>query len=233
VLAYRDRLQVVYHNVCPEYSDDVKEALKLCDLAEKELVLCAYVSNLLPGAWNTACSTLYGGAYAGMCDPEATWDDVPRPIMAGLDPDIAKKLVVVGLSRLGTPEQISRGLDRKVTSFKHFLSLEVLEVVMPDPSPVLPENADTSLPENKYFRNLQALGYINATAWTPHEPFEDDPPEIEDHLRGLEIIIWLEKICLQYCFPGMHIEAKVHRFDDGVIFIDSVTVRVPPILLRF
>ncbi|KAI5847449.1 Argonaute complex, subunit Arb1 [Tricharina praecox] len=214
---------VIYHNVCPEYIDNIKEAIELCNLAEKELVLCIHVSNLLPGSWNMACSTIYGGSYAGIFDPEATWDDTDRSLMAGLDPKMAKELILVGLNRRGTPEQIARGLDRKLTEFKHFLSLEVLEVVMPGPSPPLPENADMALPDNKYFRNTQALGYLKVTPWVAEEPFKEDQLNVEDRLRGLEIIIWLEKICLQYCFPGMHVEAKVHQFDDGLIFIDSVT----------
>ena len=174
-----------------------------------------------------ACSTLYDGAYAGIYDPEATWDDSSRALEAGLDPRVAKEMVLAGINRRGTPEQIAKGLDRTLTKFKHYLSLEVLEVVMPGPDPPLPENADMSLPDNKYFRNTQALGYLKVTPWVPEEPFKEDQLDVEKHLRGLEIIIWLEKICLQYCFPRMHLEAKVHKFDDGLIFIDSITVCFP------
>lgn len=57
---------VLAHGVCPEYVKDVLAARKICDLAEKELWSIKQVQYLLPGDFNIAASTLYGGFYEGL-----------------------------------------------------------------------------------------------------------------------------------------------------------------------
>jgi hypothetical protein len=216
--------QVVFHSVAPEYRDNILEAIEICNTAEKELVLCANVSNRLPGTFNMACSTIYDGFYAGIGDTDKTWD-VGLDKEAGLNEKLAKELIPVALSKRGTPEQQAKGLNREVVK-RDYMSLEVVEVVMPPSDPRLNKDDDKTLPENKFFRGTQALGCLKVKPWIPEDPLVEHYELPEEQCEVLEI--WLEKTVLQFCFVGMHLEARVHRFDDGIIFIDSVTVSLLP-----
>jgi hypothetical protein len=69
---------VLHHGVCPEYTQDVLAARKVCDVAEKELWAIKKVHNLLPGDFNIATSIAYGGHYQG---------NYFRPEWAADDPD--------------------------------------------------------------------------------------------------------------------------------------------------
>lgn len=64
---------VLAHGVCPEYTKDVLAARKVCELAEKELWSIKQVQNLLPGDFNVAASTLYGGHYQGISLDSSAW----------------------------------------------------------------------------------------------------------------------------------------------------------------
>ena len=215
--------QIIVHGVAPEHEANIREAIALCGTAERELVLCFNVSNRLPGTFNMACSTIYDGFYAGVEDPGKTWDDRPDPgRVAGFDDATAREIVTAALSKRGTPEQQANGLNRQ-RARKDYMSLEVTEVTPAAPETV-GETADPTLPENKYFRRTQALGKLRVKTWHPEDPAED-PDDVQEYLQPREFDIWLEKIAYQYCFVGMHLEACVHTMDDGLVFIDTVTVR--------
>ncbi|KAK0715182.1 Argonaute complex, subunit Arb1 [Lasiosphaeris hirsuta] len=54
-------LKYVYrHEVCPEYSEDIVSALKLCDKARAEMAAIYELYTLVPGSFNEACSLLFG-----------------------------------------------------------------------------------------------------------------------------------------------------------------------------
>jgi hypothetical protein len=206
------------------------EAIEICNTAEKELVLCANVSNRLPGTFNMACSTVYGGFYAGLGDTDKSWkvgvfDKQGNPQEAGLSEKLAEELILVALSKRGTPEQQANGLARKVVR-KDYMSLEVEQIVPAPPDPRLYKEDDKSLPENKFFRGTQALGSLKVKPWIPEDPLVEHYELPQDQCEVFEIL--LEKTVLQYCFVGMHLEARVHRFDDGLIFVDSITVGLLP-----
>ena len=174
-----------------------------------------------------ACSIIYDGFYAGICEPDKTWDKTDKVV--GYDDATAREIVGIALSYRGTDEQKAHGLTRKVVR-RDYMSLEVIEV-LPGPSPAqLPKGADKSLPENKYFRGTQTLGKLRVKPWIPEDPTTEEQHELPKN--QIEVIdIWLEKTILQFCFPGMHMEARVHRCDDGLVFIDSVTVKPIPLPL--
>jgi hypothetical protein len=222
------------HDVAPEYSDNIKEAVQICDVAERELLLCTHVSSRLPGNFNTACSTIFDGFYRDIYSgPENTWNEADSK-QAGLPDNIAKEMVSVALSKRGTAEQRENGCHRKVLR-RDYMSLEVTEVILPERERIS-KTDDKNLPENKYFRGVNALGILRVKPWVPEDPYEDEPPVLPPDQQD-ELEFWLEKSILQYCFVGMHLETRVYRFKDGLNYIDSVTVSIflinppPPIKL--
>jgi hypothetical protein len=52
---------VLQHDVCPEYVDDVKAALEVCDAAREELPLMRELPTVLPGTFNLAAADLFCG----------------------------------------------------------------------------------------------------------------------------------------------------------------------------
>jgi hypothetical protein len=56
------------HKVCPEYEDDMQEALKIANVAKVELPNCKALAQNAPGKINKACSLLFGGELYGMLD---------------------------------------------------------------------------------------------------------------------------------------------------------------------
>ncbi|RPB05968.1 hypothetical protein L873DRAFT_8740 [Choiromyces venosus 120613-1] len=229
---------IVYHSVAPEHADGIQEAIRICDLAEKELVLCRHTSHRLPGNFNMACSTLFGGHYAGMKDESQSWDTLSPPV--GLTTNEAIEIFNACVQARGTPEQKEMGLDVDVVKAE-YVGMEVTGIVFPNierkrvnkveakeenttttdantdgksnpPTPT-PTPAGTKQYEAT---GVRALGKLLVKPWTP-----DDEIQPETDLG--EFAIWLELEVLQFCFTGMHLEAKVHRLSSGIIWIDSVT----------
>ena len=50
---------VIMHDVCPEYDEQVREAIDICDKAKTELPLAANCLHQFPGQFNLACRELY------------------------------------------------------------------------------------------------------------------------------------------------------------------------------
>lgn len=94
---------LLHHDVCPEYKDQVYAARSLLDQADRELWLCVRAGRSLPGAFNTACSELFGGALGGLWVGDQDWykkisDKLPD---IGVSPQMAKKAFKVGLIARG------------------------------------------------------------------------------------------------------------------------------------
>lgn len=242
----------MYHSVAPEYTASILAAREICDLAEKELILCRQVSSRLPGKFNMACSTLFGGYYKGMQDETMTWD-------AGLASDVgltnsqAEAIYNAGLEKRGTAFQKEMGKRTKLVKGE-FLAVEVTGIVFAGTSGVkkpLPreiEDEITALKEEEKRigeskppdtgkknnvetekmdklpqysdAGLNALGRLLVKVWVPEGPEEQEALDTE--LDEFEILLEME--VLQYCFVGMHLEAKMHTMNSGIIWIDSVTV---------
>jgi hypothetical protein len=222
-------VKVLYHNVAPEYYENIKDAMEICERGEKELMLCAHVSNCLPGNFNKACSTIFGGVFEGIYSgPEITWVQNESLEETGFSEFEAKEIVLVALSKRGADKQQKIGLNRKVIQ-RNFMSLEVTDVIIPERERNVVEDEDKDLPQNKHFRDMHTLGLLKLKPWIPEDPLDNTAPVIPDNEQG-KLEVWLEKSILQYCFVGMHLETRVHTFEDGLVFIDSVIVRAIPFL---
>lgn len=93
---------VLHHGVCPEYTDDVMAARKICDLAEKELWAIKQLQYLLPGDFNTAASVLFGGSYKGIRF-DNSWEQNTEPTFA-LDDEEAKLIFNAVIAMSGSDE---------------------------------------------------------------------------------------------------------------------------------
>ncbi|KAK1063409.1 hypothetical protein LTR33_012294, partial [Friedmanniomyces endolithicus] len=96
---------LVVHPVCPEYKEQILAASAICDVAEQELPKLAVVGRSLPGAFNSACSTLFGGAYADVHLSKAAQDSWAQGAdNVGLDGDEAIIIFKAGVAAHSTEE---------------------------------------------------------------------------------------------------------------------------------
>ncbi|KAM7195338.1 Argonaute complex, subunit Arb1 [Naviculisporaceae sp. PSN 640] len=76
---YRTGVETIYnflkyvdaHDVCPEYTEDVKKAQKICETALEEMPTILEASSKLPGLFNTAAAHIFADRNQG---PPSDWD---------------------------------------------------------------------------------------------------------------------------------------------------------------
>lgn len=70
---------LLYHDVCPEYKENINAARVSCDIATKQLWdNHRFVANG-PGDFNKACSMLFGGYYFDPDADESDWVNEKSP----------------------------------------------------------------------------------------------------------------------------------------------------------
>ena len=91
---------LLQHDVCPEYKNEVQGTRDCCRAATSELWACAEAYRWLPGDFNIACSTLFGGVYSENYDGEARWNDAPneQATFVGMAPEQAMQIVKFGVA---------------------------------------------------------------------------------------------------------------------------------------
>ncbi|KAI9821746.1 MAG: hypothetical protein M1827_002327 [Pycnora praestabilis] len=217
---------ILYHSVCPEYEQQVKAAKVICDLADKELVAAKVVSAGLPGDYNIACSTLYGGYYLGLYCEDQEWAQ-GTIVTVGMSDMVAKQVVMAGLAAHGTDEQCERvaashGHPKAISRVA--MGFEITEIVHAD------EDA-REFYDKQIGGRLRTTGIMRAKNWhNPELPPEDLTDDEEDSIfetaalsNGEHYEFWVDEDILDYCFTGMKVEATVHKLDTGVQYFDTVT----------
>jgi len=222
---------ILHHSVCPEYNDSILAARHICDLADKELYQTHKVLRLLPGKFNTACSTIFGGYYKGMYVGDASWvDNDDAGIAVGLSPDEAAKIFKYGVAALGTDDDFVRGdaeeiqrniLNHAITDIQHGISLEVVQIIPADLDHVALHNTKRGLGKG------QALGMLICRPYCkPNFDTTDLPPGHVNASNAREeettYEFWLEQHILDTSFVGMKIEASVATLSNNMQFLDHV-----------
>lgn len=243
---------VLHHGVCPEYTQDVLAARKVCDVAEKELWAIKQIHNLLPGEFNIATSCAYGGHYQG---------NYFRPEWAADDPDFedvhpvyevaeAERAFRTAVALSGTEEMfldlmkadpaivktetkcrfltyLTSISPEIITDFEH-LDYEVDSInrasiqTIEDYSKL--QNA--SRPGQPLV--LKPLGTVNFKSWEGPGLDEEDMTDDElaaplTHATGPIIeSFWVEDAILSHFFLGMKLELRVHELSIGIKFFDRV-----------
>ncbi|KAK3716184.1 hypothetical protein LTR37_006629 [Vermiconidia calcicola] len=216
---------LLLHEVCPEYKDQLLAARKVCDLAEVELIKLADVDVRLPGGFNTACSTLFGGNYAGLHASEGDW--VHKDDDLGWSDEDAKIVFLTGIAAYGTEEQLARVEtlvakgDSFASSFRvvstEKLGLEVVSIeLMKDEAKKIYEDS------NLINTVIRPMGKLHCIRWeVPHAPPMDLPKSvIEARKKARKFEFLLEEETLKYCYPGLKMEAEVKELDIGIKWID-------------
>ena len=215
---------LLHHDVCPEYKDQINAARATCDLAEKELWGCRQTSAWLPGDFNTACSTIFGGYYENMYIGDQDWAK-DLDVYKGMSTETAKRVFKTGLAAQATDEVVSAFSAKSKEKELLVVSttdtgLEVTDIIKADQD-ILEMYAALK-------PTLKPLGRMKAKTWfNPTLPKEDlteqekvaaatAPPEIKEYE------LWVEDEILEKCFVGMKFDATLRELNFGVLYFDTV-----------
>ncbi|KAK2746324.1 hypothetical protein FQN57_003206 [Myotisia sp. PD_48] len=227
---------VIYHNVCPEYTESIMAARRVCDEASKELWQMQQVVAAAPGDFNKACSTLFGGVQFEAYEDDQSWDGKEDNVCMSLP--TARKVVKFALAGAGTLDQAvkfrdlanSNGLKATLV---HEDGFEVIGVVM--------TSAETKTFFHSQGQNLKAVGKLIAIPWRdPSIPDEDLPPGKTPRYRHFlheengdgkdkprevpsEVFEFLvEDEILQHLILGMKIDAQVWELNCGLHYFNRL-----------
>jgi len=221
---------LLHHDVCPEYRVEILAARRVCDAAERELLPTHKALRRLPGKFNVAVSTLFGGSYASAYGDEAAWldDENGRIEASGPTHAAASNIFKFGVAALGEDDDFDddnneaiqrRVLDQKIVKIEENLGLEIVEVVEPQDDHIAFHATKLGLGKG------QALGKIICKRYQfPTFDHYDLPSGhkqlVPDMTRTFTIS--LEEEVLDQCFVGMKIDATVGVLSGGLQFFDRV-----------
>jgi Argonaute siRNA chaperone (ARC) complex subunit Arb1 len=231
---------LLHHDVCPEYREPILAAKQCCIKASRELWSTRQAQKWLPGDFNVACSTLFGGAYSKRYDGQTSWTEEGGGFVGQTD-EQARQIVKFAVACAGSEEQYQLWYEKamvndiKVTKARKGVGLAITEIIMPDN-----ETRDFYKEKTKEFR---PVGKIYTKGWrNPSGPVDDLTPE-EQALRTKatgdttsaaggfhqvreaeedEYEFFIEEAVLQHLFAGMKLEATVRTLNCGICFIDEV-----------
>lgn len=236
---------VRHHDVCPEYNDNVNEAIHICELALTELPQIARVARLLPGDFNLACRVLFCstgkplGGEGPMADDFVMYEDkkvteygemvkVPGAfntaviVPANFDSELVFKTTIA----LHEPDHIPRMNDtskpiRIINAFE--VAYEVKEIVFADEKLVRVYEGIT-----KHDGSLRPVGPVGHVVLL-HTIIEDGWDGRQD--RGAEpgrpISLYMDNEILEQLREGMKLRLTMCELDFGVKFIKEVSEVLP------
>ena len=228
---------LLLHDVCTEYNDQLRAARKLCDQAEKEYAKLKVVDVSLPGGFNIACSTLFEGNYTGLYKaardaqaegPDAAWVNIGDNIgLSHEEADIIFKAGIAAHGNVAQYERTSHTLVDGPSGLKVISSQKIgLEVV----GIVFPEGAAKELyaTTKSRYGYVDAMGKLICKQWhVPYAPPSDLPANLFSFPKAQELEFLIEAEVLEYCYPGIKMEATVKELDIGILWIDSVDAMFP------
>ena len=179
---------------------------------------------MLPGDFNVACSSLFGGYYENVYVEESDWS---RSL--GLSPDVgmstekARRLFKFGLAARADGNMVeqynSQVTTRTLKITETFeTGLEILELLPP-------EKDVQELYAN--FKAFRPLGRARTRTWYPPcLPQEDLTVEEEASIppkEYKEYTLWVEDNILDKAFKGMKFETTIRKLSCGILYFDSIT----------
>jgi Argonaute siRNA chaperone (ARC) complex subunit Arb1 len=224
---------VLHHHVCPEYTDDVMAARKICDLAEKELWAIKQLQSKLPGDFNIAASTLHGGRHKTYRFNAQAWslDDPDSQDHASTNQNFtdaeAERIFKTAVAFAGDDALFMKAMNPDIhitTTARKFY--EVAEVERPSLKTIAQYARVKNLKGDTGY--IKALGVVRFKNWEgpalEPEDFTDDEDattEVKAEEAGLESF-WLEDEVLEHFFTGLKLEVEVHELNIGIKFFDTV-----------
>lgn len=218
---------ILQHSVCTEYTTEVLAARSITFLAEQELWSIRQLQLRLPGDFNIAASTLYGGRYEGIQEGIDSWLSPEERLevanVEGMKLADAQRVFRTAVALTGTDEMFAKAMEPNV----HVLTAETkfLEVV------AIQRASEADINEYAQVLNtvgeagmMKPLGSVLVKYWEGPKLEEEDCTDDEDNTppEGTEETLWFEDELLPFFFEGLKIEAVVRELSIGLKYVDSV-----------
>ncbi|TAQ85133.1 hypothetical protein B7494_g6555 [Chlorociboria aeruginascens] len=218
------------HSVCPEYTEDILEARRICGQAVTELKAILAATRHIPGDFNLAASILYGGHYSGIYPPDGRWvversDQDDNRARNGLNNLEAERIFKTAIAFAGDSELFVEAMRSHIDVVR--AETRYFEVVRID-RPNVKTKEEYSKVKDHLGRagNIKALGVVHVRHWEgpgleSEDMTDDESKEAEERDRPLLEKFWLEDMILQHFFIGMKLEAVVRELNIGVKYFDK------------
>ena len=219
---------LLYHDVCPDYKDQIYAARNMCDKAEKELWNMSLCKPMLPGDFNKACSEIFGGMYQGMWSENQEWmQGIDLDSGIGMSPHHARKVFKYALAANAdddthaTYQKQLKEKSTKIVRVNENTGFEVTDIVFANQETLdfyaQPECAE-----------LKPTGKMKAKSWIIPSAADEDLTEEEEAALAAKIPkpkyyeFWVEDEILAKCVVGMKFEGTVTELSFGISFFDSL-----------
>jgi hypothetical protein len=184
---------VLQHEVCPEYVDDVMAARKLCGQAEEELTAISQLGKRIPGSFNVALSTLFGGIYFGTNQQD--WEEVAL----GMTLDDVKATFQKCVQALLTQGHVWK--EAKIVMSSSHENYEVTAVEYPKTKGGM-------------------LGAFKCKVWEGLGLDEYDVP-FQKSEPAKEEVFYVDSDIVELIQVGMKVQLVVRQLDNGFKFFDT------------
>ena len=203
-----------YHDVCPEYDDQLKEACQVCLTINDELPKAMEFLTEMPDGFNSACSVFCGGNAEGTFRPGQNWHGADDAAWA----DDAEKIIKAGIAVYGTDLQYEAAFDRK--SFRKTsgedVALEVTTVEMADDTA-----REFYAAASEACPNISTLGKLHCRRLKNDLSRPSTDADASMDSRNTFIFL-VEEAVLKHCFPGLKLEAHICDSSVGIKWIDRI-----------
>ncbi|KKK22982.1 hypothetical protein AOCH_002690 [Aspergillus ochraceoroseus] len=216
---------LLYHNVCPEHRENIDEARKSCDLAEKELWKNQQFTAAGPGEFNNGCSILFGGFQHDLYVENNQWSN-PKDNSTLMTKEVARKVVKFGLAGSGSDElavlfnQLSLDGELQAKRVEDIDGFEVIGLVPPD--------VVTTEFYEKHAPDLNSVGILRGRAYhDPARPRYDMTAEERNEWEKENPIMpefefFLEESLLEHCYVGMKVITSVWELNCGLHYFEDI-----------
>lgn len=203
---------VQYHQVCPEYSEDIQRALQVAADAKIEWRLIGQFEELVPGRFNLAAAELFGVASS------EDWHmrDFLRP--ENFD---AKKVFYSVLALMGEKDLFVRICQGTPTVIKELnCVLELTKIIRPTEE-LAALFRQLTIGEGGNSQYVLPVGTAKFKFTTLQDGWYD-PMADENASQGEEVTLFMETLLLGLLKPGMKIQVRLCQVDAGFYFLKSL-----------
>ena len=219
---------LMQHSVCPEYQQEVLNTRNFCREATIELWSVAEAQRWLPGEFNVACSTLFGGNYGQNYDGETSWAEQGDcgAVFVGLTAEKASQIVGFGIAGAATSEEYQKYFN--LTEAGGPEALDVIQVIKDSGFEITDIENPTADCKDLYTENsveFRPLGRITAKPWqdpeAPPEDLTENEVQAARSAKPETYVFLVEEIIMQHLSVGQKIQATIRQLNCGIWFFDE------------
>lgn len=216
---------LLYHDVCPEYKENIDQARTSCDIATKDLWNNQQFTANGPGDFNMGCSTLFGGVFFDMYVEDDQWENAKDPTVK-MTYTVARKVIKFALAGAGSDAQAIRFQELANRNMLRAMRIEDIDGF--EVTAVFPPDPDVKEFYKMHASDLRPVGKMVGKAYRdPGKPGFDIPDGEradweENGGSRQEFEFFLEEELLKFCYPGMKVMTSVFELNCGMHFFDEV-----------